>query len=82
MGFPTPRQSPYLSKPDVSSVLAKTMSPYLKIADIAGARMLRAAGELGFSPSSRPKLSSWAKAAKGDDGVDFWSQFNLPAGVP
>jgi P27 family predicted phage terminase small subunit len=56
----------------------KTMSPYLKIADIAGARMLRAAGELGFSPSSRPKLSSGAKARQ-DDASVFWDRFNTPA---
>jgi P27 family predicted phage terminase small subunit len=60
----------------------KTMSPYLKIADIAGARMLRAAGELGFSPSSRPRLSSGAKTKAETEVDDFWSRFALPADVP
>jgi phage terminase small subunit len=59
----------------------KTMSPYLKIADIAGSRMLRAIGELGFSPSSRPRLPSSGVKAKGEDpAADFWSRFGpVPA---
>ena len=31
-------------------------SPYLRVIDAAGARLLRAIGELGFSPSSRPRF--------------------------
>jgi phage terminase small subunit len=59
----------------------KTMSPYLKIADIAGSRMLRAIGELGFSPSSGPRLPSSGVNAKGEDpAADFWQRFGpMPA---
>jgi P27 family predicted phage terminase small subunit len=55
-----------------------TMSLYVKIMDQAGARMLRAASELGFSPTSRPKLSAPVRAAKGDDPQDFWDRFKAP----
>jgi P27 family predicted phage terminase small subunit len=55
----------------------KTMSPYLRIIDASGARLLRAIGELGFSPSSRPRLSSGAKA-KEDDASVFWARFGTP----
>jgi phage terminase small subunit len=56
----------------------KTASPYLRIIDAAGARLLRAIGELGFSPSSRPRLPSGAKAKGETEGADFWSRFDLP----
>jgi phage terminase small subunit len=54
----------------------KTASPYLRIIDASGARMLRAIGELGFSPSSRPGLSRGGAKAKGEDpAADFWQPF-------
>jgi P27 family predicted phage terminase small subunit len=58
-------------------------SPYLRIADAAGARLLRAIGELGFSPSSRPKLSSGAKDKGESESDAFWQQFkHLPGNAP
>ncbi len=61
----------------------KTMSPYIKIADIAGARLLRAIGELGFSPSSRPKLSSGPRDKGETESDKFWQQFkHLPGNAP
>jgi P27 family predicted phage terminase small subunit len=54
-----------------------TLSLYVKIMDQAGARMLRAASELGFSPTSRPKLAAPVKA-KDDETERFWDRFNLP----
>jgi P27 family predicted phage terminase small subunit len=54
-----------------------TVSLYVKIMDQAGARMLRAASELGFSPTSRPELSAPVKA-KGEDPAGVWARFGTP----
>lgn len=51
------------------------VSPYLRIMDAAGARLLRSIGELGFSPSSRPKLSAGAKDKGETEAGKFWAQF-------
>jgi phage terminase small subunit len=55
-------------------------SPYLRIIDASGARLLRAIGELGFSRSSRPRLSSGAKA-KGETEANIWDRFNVIPGT-
>jgi phage terminase small subunit len=51
--------------------------------DAAGARLLRAIGELGFSPSSRPKLSPGATDKAETESAKFWQQFrHLPGNAP
>ena len=58
-------------------------SPFLRIIDAAGARLLRAIGELGFSPSSRPKLSPGATDKAETESAKFWQQFrHLPGNAP
>jgi phage terminase small subunit len=58
-----------------------SVSPYLRVIDQSGARMLRAAGELGFSPGSRPRLGMGTKPKGGDGADDVWSRFLPPKGA-
>ena len=55
-----------------------TISLYVKIADQAAARMIRASSELGFSPVSRPRTPAPRTEAE-TEAAAFWGRFNLPA---
>jgi P27 family predicted phage terminase small subunit len=52
-------------------------SPYLRIIRAAGEMMLRAAGELGFSPAARPRLAGSVKADEDADAQTPWTRLKL-----
>jgi phage terminase small subunit len=54
------------------------VSPYLGIMNRSGLRMMKAASELGFSPASRPRLST---GKEGDQPEDIgWSRLQVIQG--
>ncbi len=56
-----------------------TLSPYLSVINAAGATMLRAAAELGFSPAARPRLVG-AKTGDGATNESPFQQLRLMQG--
>jgi P27 family predicted phage terminase small subunit len=68
---------PFLHRGDKGVI---TMSPYIRIIDKAATVLLRAAGECGFTPASRPRL-----VANPDPGADGgapspWDAFSVIPG--
>jgi phage terminase small subunit len=57
--------------------LALAESPYLRVISRAAETMIRAAGELGFSPAARPRLAAGGGGAQPPEPNDPWARLKM-----